>query len=240
LSIDKQHILDEIRRTARANNEAALGWRRFENETGIKHSDWYGRFWTRWSEAVREAGLEANRMGGTFEDEFLLEKLVDLTRQLGRVPVQGDLLIARRKDPVFPSEKAFHRFGSKAQRAARVIAYCDSNPEHDDVTMLWRQIPPERGEHQEAVRSQDVFGFVYLTRSGRFYKIGKTNAAGRRERELAIQLPERTSTIHVIKTDDPSGIEAYWHTRFAASRKHGEWFALTAEDVRAFRRRRFM
>src|SRR5438309_3977676 len=87
---------------------------------------------------------------------------------------------------------------------------------------------------------QVKIGLVYLIRSGRFYKIGKTNAAGRRERELAIQLPEKTATVHVIKTDDPSGIEAYWHTRFAAKRKHGEWFALTSDDVRAFKRRGFM
>ena len=111
--MDKQHILDEIRRTARANNGVALGWRRFETETGIRYLDWYGRLWTKWGDAVREAGLQANRMVGACDDDFLLEKLVSLTRELGRVPVQGDLLTAARKDSTFPSEKSFRRFGSK-------------------------------------------------------------------------------------------------------------------------------
>jgi Meiotically up-regulated gene 113 len=238
--MDKQHILDEIRRTARANNGVALGRQRFETETGVKYWDWYGKFWTRWSDAVREAGLKANRMAEAFDDEFLLEKLVGLTRQLGRVPAQGDVLMARRRDPAFPSEKTFRRFGSKAQRIGRVVAYCDASSGRDDVANLWRQIPAQRGEDREIARAQEVFGFVYLTKSGRFYKIGKTNAAGRRERELAIQLPEKTSTVHVIKTDDPSGIEAYWHNRFAPKRQHGEWFTLSSNDVRAFKRRKFM
>ena len=33
-------------------------------------------------------------------------------------------------------------------------------------------------------------GFVYMLKSGRHHKVGRTNAVGRRQYELAIQLPE--------------------------------------------------
>jgi hypothetical protein len=79
-----------------------------------------------------------------------------------------------------------------------------------------------------------------MIRSSRFYKVGRSNAVGRREYELGIQLPEQSRTVHVIQTDDPVGIEAYWHQRFAVKRQNGEWFKLEPGDVAAFKRRKFM
>ena len=91
---------------------------------------------------------------------------------------------------------------------------------------------------KEVDSAAPVVGYVYLLKHGtlREYKIGRTYNPIRREGELGIQLPEKLQPVHYIETDDPAGIENYWHTRFASKRKEGEWFALTAQDVRAFKR----
>ena len=85
---------------------------------------------------------------------------------------------------------------------------------------------------------QPVPGYVYLFRSGKFHKIGRSNHHGRRAYEIALQLPEKLEVVHTIETDDAVGIERYWHQRFEGRRRNGEWFQLTKADVAAFKRRR--
>lgn len=235
----KQHVLAEIRRTARANGGRALGRLRFEQETGIRYTEWYGRYWKRWSDAVVEAGLAPNQMQGRLDDDHLLSRYAGLVRACAAVPTSGDLLLKRRDDPTFPSRKVFDRFGSKSRLVARARDFCRDRAEWRDVFQVLSTVVPESQEFADRGAPAAPTGFVYLVRSGRYHKIGYTNSIGRREYELGIQLPEAVEVIHQIETDDPEGIEAYWHNRFAEKRARGEWFKLTPADVAAFKRRRF-
>ena len=77
-------------------------------------------------------------------------------------------------------------------------------------------------------------------KSGKYYKIGRSSCAEKREYEISLQLPEKATLVHKIKNDDPPGIERYWHERFKDKRKGGEWFDLRPSDIAAFKRRKFM
>lgn len=237
--ITKAHILAEIQRLAEARGGAPLGKKRFYAETGIKESDWIGKHWARWGDAIREAGFTPNALVAGYGEEFLLEKLAGLARDLKRFPVRTELKLKARTDRGFPSANTFERLGPKHELAAKLKRYCDSRTGLEDVAAYCEAAsspPPEAADESPL----QEFGYVYLLRSGRFYKIGRSNSVGRRERELAIQLPEKATLVHSIKTDDPPGIEAYWHRRFQDRRRNGEWFELKPRDLAAFRRRRFM
>jgi hypothetical protein len=237
----REHILQELRRTADANGGVPLGRLSFFKETGIKESDWKGKFWARWNDAVREAGLEPNQKQGAFDEIFLIEKFVALMRELERFPVVAELRMKKRSDVSFPNSKVYERFGSKAQLVAKIQDYCKERTGYEDVVALCSTVADQQvPDVENDGASAENIGFVYLMKSGRFYKIGRSNAAGRREYEIAIQLPESLQTLHTIRTDDPAGIEEYWHKRFAAKRKKGEWFDLNAADISAFGRRKFM
>jgi len=236
--VDKQHIIDEIKRTAAANGGIALGEVRFAVETGIAKRDWWCKHWRTWGEAVVEAGCEPNRFNSAYPDDWIMEKLALLVRELGRFPSNVDFRMRHHADPAFPSRNVFYRLGRrKAILMQRLAAFCRQRSGFDDVLAVVETVKPSelRSTLQAEAAGSDL-GVVYLIKSGRHYKIGHTNALARREYELAIQLP----AVHRIKTDDPEGIERYWHERFKNRRADSEWFNLSASDVAAFKRRRFM
>lgn len=237
--MDRQTIIDEIKRTAAENGGTPLGKNRLASEAGIKEHHWQ-RYWARLSDAQREAGLDPNSKSEAIGNDRLVVLLAGLARELGRFPTHADIRVKCVAATGWPSHRVFDKsLGVKVEMMAHVAAYCRTHPGNDDVLALCT-VPESAAEEKNEAADTSTDGFVYLLKSGRYYKIGKTNHAGRRERELAIQLPDAAKTVHTIKTDDPDGIEAYWHRRFEAKRKNGEWFDLSTQDVSAFRRRKFM
>jgi hypothetical protein len=240
--MDKAHILREIKRTADANDGIPLGVERFTNETGIKRYEWMGVYWARWGDALREAGYMPNQLQQAYEPEELLEQYARFAVELGRLPTNADMRLKTRSDPDFPASTTFSNRWSKAELVAQLLEYCRGKDGYEEVVRLCEGYTPRtQSEEQTQTAPGDVtMGYVYLVKMGRHYKIGMTNSVGRREYELNLQLPERTELIHVIATDDPLGIEEYWHKRFVAKNTNGEWFALDSVDVAAFKRRKFM
>lgn len=243
--MDKPTILAEIRRTAASNGGVALGRERFLHETGIGEGDWKGTYWARWSDAVIEAGLQPNRFNPKLDERPILAKLAALVTRLGRFPKHAEMKLERRTNATFPSVGAIAKLGDKRCLMEKVMKHCASSPDLEGTLQLIEgEMPTElasgssHGEVPPEVERLD--GFVYLIKSGRFFKLGRTNSLGRRHREIAIQMPEACDTVHAIRTDDSVGIEAYWHKRLDMYRRNGEWFDLPPSEVRAFKRRKFM
>lgn len=232
---NRQEILEEIKRTTIQNGGTPLGILKFEKETGI--TEWK-KFWPRFGDAQKEAGLAANKFTSAYSDELLIEKLVGLARKLGKFPTGEEIRVEHHVNTNFPDLSVFEHRGSKQELVKKVIAHCINQPDLDDVLSMCESVlkkPIQSEEKIEDASKNQRLGEVYLFKSGRFYKIGKTFDTVRRGGELRIQLPEELDLIHSIKTDDPSGVEAYWHRRFDSKRKNGEWFDLNTSEIRAFK-----
>jgi hypothetical protein len=241
--MDKDYILKEIDRTAKENNGIPLGKGRFAKETGIKWTDWEGKYWTKWSDAIIEAGYVSNKMQSAYDENALIEQVVSFIKEIGRFPTSADFRLKAYETGNFPSHSTIrNRLGIKSEVVTKIMSYCQRTPEYSDVTEICKKIPSTLvREIEHHSKETDVeFGYVYLMKSGRFYKIGSSRNVERRNYDLGIKLPENINILHKIKTDDPNGIENYWHNRFRDKRKQGEWFDLSSIDISAFKRRKFM
>jgi len=230
----REFIVSEIKRVAKKNNRAP-GMVVFERETGIRKPEWYGIHWRSWSAALIEAGFEPNKKQGKLDAKFLLQKYVEVIRYHGKIPAEVDLRMYARDHADFPAHSTYaNHFGNKDTLLRTLRDWLEGKHEYSDVFELIPDIESS-GEPDGNFRE----GFVYLLQSGAHYKIGRSEQIERRVKEISISMPEQVDLIHTIRTDDPSGIETYWHRRFADKRANGEWFNLSKADVRAFKRRRF-
>ena len=239
--ISKDHILEEIKRLAGENNGKPLGRNRFEQETGITRQQW-GKYWARFGDAIVSAGFQPNKMSALVEDKILVGKYIELIREYKKFPTEGEIRVKCHEDSSYPSIGTMRRFGRKAEVARKIIE-SDLSQGLDDVINICKKVLEQekntKPKYKEGSSAQGLqIGEVYLIKHGKHneYKIGKSNDTVRRAKELGTQMPQRLDLIHSILTDDPSGVEAYWHRRFKDKNTNGEWFSLSADDIKAFKR----
>lgn len=240
--ISKDDILKAIRFQAAQNGGVALGKARFEKATGIREASWRGKYWAFWNDALVEAGFEPNSWAErAHDDESLVKKLADLALEVGHYPAESERGMKHRADPTFPTGKVFSgRFGNRQAQLRALMEFAVANPEYETVFAMCSPLLKETADEDLPVlHAPSVPGRVYLvySHSLNLYKIGESDNPKRRLREIQASVPGQIDEIHTLETDDPAGIEQYWHRRFRGLKRINEWFDLSKNDIEAFKSR---
>ena len=237
----KNAITQRIRELA-ATRGNHVSYEVFLSETGIKANwlrsqEWYSG----WNNLLAELELNTRVFRVPRTQPSLIAKAVaELIEREGRWPTEDDLTRERKRNNLFPSLNVIRPLRKSGELAKLIVALGTTDEQFAKAALIAKPYVTSESEASELGKNESVKGYVYLLRSGRRYKIGKSNDPSRRFREVRLELPDETHQVHTIPTDDPTGIEAYWHQRFAAKRvRNTEFFELDANDVQAFKRRKY-
>jgi len=244
MAIGKEEILAEIRKTVVGNGGAIPGERAFLAATRIKASAWKGKYWARWTDAVREAGYDPNAMTQRIPDESILQQLAEFIVRLGYFPVRDEINIQAKTTSGFPIWQTIRRrYGGMPQTAKALLEFSRKTENTSLAKLCEARLEREALKPKHDVNRQRpavTVGFVYLKYSPslRLYKIGKANNADKRGAGISLLLPEDLVAKHEIRTDCPYILEKYWESRFRAKKKQGEWYDLNSADIKTFKKRR--
>lgn len=137
----RDHIITEIRRVAAELGRTPGAWA-FETHTGIRERHWRGRYWPRWSDALRDAGLEPNLPDRRPDPDALLAGLAAVVRRFRRMPTLDELRIYRQTFPAPTTNALWRAFGPAPAVVERLRAWAEARPDYADVAaMLGRQAP---------------------------------------------------------------------------------------------------
>jgi len=234
----RYHILNEIRRLA-VQAGRPPGQALFARETLVSEDQWKGKLWAQWGDALTEAGYGPAALNQKLGADEALIRVAEACRAFGKVPTYAEMASYRAKNPALPSSQTIAAHFT--DRSGLILALAKLAMSDEQYADLKPMLPPDIQPAAETVfrGNKNTDGLVYLIKSGARHKIGQTEKIERGFNEIEISLPGKATIIHTIRTDDPPGIEAYWHNRFKEKRADGDWFNLSPADISAFQKRKY-
>ncbi len=243
--MDRENVIAMVQHTATGNGGKPLGEKTFYTQTGLTEAALLRAGFPGYGTAVEAAGYQRNTFQQAYSDDQMFEPLAKLTRQLARFPKRRERQVERRQNSFFPGEASCSRRAKQEPLEIALLNWCRSQESFNDVAEILESAisTPANLEGVPKHPRKVVNGYVYLMRygaHGKDFKIGFTDNVARREAQIDMMSPSDVRVVWKIETDDPKGIEEYWHKRFKDRRVAAkEIFRLTAEDIAAFKRRKY-
>ena len=196
----KDEILNLLRDIA-GTEGGDVSMRHFMALSGIKEKQIVGAHWPTWNDAKRDAGLDTKPfVRERVQEDPIIPSIAVLLSTLERWPTENELRLAKKKNASIPSTRVFRRLSVDRNFLCKLETHCSGIPVMASVSNVISD--KLRESLKVELTSLSTVGYVYMMRSGRSYKIGRTNSPARRHREVRLDLPEPTNLVHSIETDD--------------------------------------
>jgi hypothetical protein len=224
-------IIVKLKSAIASNGGQPPSSRAFFKASGLNHRDLLRAGWPTYGALLQSQGLQPTEMRRGYTDEEVFRPLAELVVSLGHFPTQNEREVERHRNQAFPSSEAYIRRGRGVMLEHALREWCQTTGNFPELVQTLKQSPSA-----PYVAAPVVRGYVYMLRAGNRIKIGKESTEGARQAAAGTWL-ENPTVIHRIPTDDPEGVEKYWHERFKKQGKHvkGELFNLSAADIAAFK-----
>jgi len=243
----KEEVIKRLQKWSAENNGRTPGEQNFYENIQIGIYDLHKLGWANWRELVVAAGLIPNKFDKTkYSSDQLCDLFIGAIREKNKWPTRGELEVKHHQDFNFPDAGTFYKklgLVLNGDLPSTILKYIKGKKGYDDVIKVCNSSIEKNIDSEESSAIGKI-GYVYLLKSrlgsATAYKIGKTNDPERRMIELN-QPSNEQYLIWKIETDDPSGVEKYWHDRFVSKRLYPhkaktEWFKLNSSDIKSFKR----
>jgi hypothetical protein len=242
--ITKEETLEKMKEWSRENNSKTPSEKVFFEYAEIGIHDLKKLGWSHYGALVQEAGLKPNKFDKTkYNKTGLCVLFVGTIREKNKWPTRGELDVKHFQDPNFPNYGTFvNQLGLTGDLAQSILDFIKDKKGFEDIEDICVPIIEKYKNDQITNNAgktvEQVYMYKYKNQSQPI-KVGRSNDVFTRGIQLAAGGHDKLELLHFIKTDDPIGVEQYWHNRFrqlGREEQANEWFKLKPEDVKAFKR----